>query len=86
MKLTFYAVKDLMTERFMNPALSESDAVAIRQFKSNIEHINLWKDNPQDFDLWSLGTYDDETGEITAEMHKVVNGRSIYNVSVQRDN
>ena len=85
MKLFFYAVKDLMTERYMSPALSESDEVATRQFKSNINHINLWKDNPQDFDLWRLGTYDDETGEILYDPHKVVNGRSAY-VPVQTDN
>lgn len=78
MKLTFYAVKDAMTERFMNPALSESDDVAIRQFRSNINNIPLWRDNPQDFDLFSLGTYDDATGEIVTDMHKVINGRSAY--------
>ena len=85
MTLNFYAVKDLMTNKFMSPALSESDEVATRQFRSNITHINLWKDNPQDFDLWRLGTYNDETGEITYNPEKVVNGRSCY-VPVQIDN
>lgn len=84
MIMSFYAVRDLMTERFMAPALASSDQEAIRQFKSNINHINLWKDNPQDFDLWKLGTYDDETGEIMYKPSKVVNGRSAY-VPVQTD-
>lgn len=78
MKATFYAVKDLMTNRFMTPALSDTDETAIRQFRSNINHINLWKDNPQDFDLWKLGTYDDETGEIIYNPEKIANGRSVY--------
>lgn len=79
MKLNFYAVKDLMTERYMNPALAENDDVAIRQFKSNINHINLWKDNPSDYDLMCVGSFDDESGEVIGELRKVVNGRSAYN-------
>lgn len=78
MIMTFYAVKDAMTERFMNPALFEREDVAVRQFRSNINNIPLWRDNPQDFDLYSLGTFNDETGELTHEVHKIINGRSAY--------
>ena len=83
MKLNFYAVRDLMTDRFMNPALSQDDNIAIRQFRSNINHIPLWLDNPSDFDLWNLGSFDDETGEIIYDPKKVTNGRSCINAKIQ---
>lgn len=83
MIMNFYAVKDLMTERYMNPSLMEKDEVAIRQFKSNINNIPLWKDNPQDFDLWKLGNYNDETGEINYKPEKIINGRSAINAIIQ---
>lgn len=83
MILNFYAVKDLMTERFMNPALSQDDNVATRQFKSNINHIPLWQDNPSDFDLWCLGSFNEETGEIVYKPRKVINGRSCLNAKIQ---
>lgn len=82
MKMNFYAVKDNLTERYMNPALAEDDNVAIRQFRSNINHIPLWQDNPSDFDLYNLGTFDDTTGEIWYDPHKVINGRSAINAQV----
>lgn len=83
MIMKFYAVQDLLTERFMNPALSESDAVAIRQFRSHLNNIPLWRDNSSDYDLWCLGSYDDETGKITPDMHKITNGRSVINAQIQ---
>lgn len=83
MTLNFYAVKDLMTERFMNPALSQDDNVATRQFRSNINHIPLWQDNPSDFDLWCLGSFNEETGEIVYKPRKVINGRSCLNAKIQ---
>lgn len=83
MILNFYAVKDLMTERFMNPALSQDDNVATRQFKSNINHIPLWQDNPSDFDLWCLGSFNEETGKIIYKPRKVINGRSCLNAKIQ---
>lgn len=83
MILNFYAVKDLMTDRFMNPALSQDDNVATRQFRSNINHIPLWQDNPSDFDLWNLGSFNEETGEIIYNPKKVINGRSCLNAKIQ---
>lgn len=81
----FYGVKDTLQNegkgRFLNPALSGSEQEAIRQFKSNVNNIPLWRENPADFELWYLGSFDEETGELKGEMRKIGNGRSVLNVT-----
>lgn len=85
MTYQFYGVKDTLQNegkgRFLNPALSGSEQEAIRQFKSNVNNIPLWKENPADFELWYLGSFDEETGELKGEMRKIGNGRSVLNVT-----
>ena len=57
-----------------------NEDLAKRQFKSQINNIQLWKDNPSDFSLWRLGKFNDETGEILYKPEKIVGGRSVLNV------
>lgn len=81
MIFNMYAVKDEMTNKFMNPMFIEqedgADNLAIRQFKSNLNNIPLWKDNPNDFSLYLVGTFDDENGAAATPITKVVSGRSV---------
>lgn len=84
MKFNMYSVKDEMTGKFMNPMLIEqddnADNLAIRQFKSNLNNITLWKDNPNDFSLYLTGVFDDETGSESTPLNKIVSGRSVLDV------
>lgn len=84
MKFNMYSVKDEMTGKFMNPMFIEQDEVAdnlaTRQFKSNLNNISLWKDNPNDFSLYIVGFFDDETGAEACPITKVVSGRSVLDV------
>ena len=77
MKYTMYSVKDVMTERYFAPVMMLNDNEAIRQFKTQVNNQQLWKDNPQDFDLYSLGTFEEETGEIIYKPTKIIGGRSV---------
>lgn len=87
MRFVMYSVKDELTQKFMNPMFVEeneiSDQMAIRQFKSNINSIKLWKDNPNDYSLFKVGIFDDEAGSESTVIEKVISGRSVLDVEVQ---
>lgn len=74
-----YAVKDELTQMFLTPTHFNSEDEAKRQFKSQINTIPLWKDNSSDFSLYRVGTYNNETGELTSNIEKIINGRSVLN-------
>lgn len=77
MILEFYAVKDELAGKFLSPTLMNSEPEAKRQFKAQINNIDIWKDNPSDFSLFRLGTFNTETGELTSNIEKLVGGRSV---------
>ena len=77
MVLEFYAVKDELSQTFLSPVLMNSEAEAKRQFKSQINNIPIWKDNPSDFSLYCLGSFNQETGELIGSPTKIVGGRSV---------
>lgn len=77
---TAYAVKDNLSNKFNGIIFFNSEEEAKRAFRSNVNNIEIWRDNPGDFDLWYIGTFDDETGELSnKDMNKVCNGRSVLN-------
>lgn len=84
MKFNMYAVKDEMTGKYMQPMFIEqddsADNLATRQFKSNLNNIALWKDNPNDFSLYLVGVFDDEAGAEATPLNKIVSGRSVLDV------
>lgn len=81
MKYNMYAVKDELTGKFMNPMYQEvgeyADNLAIRQFKSQLNNITLWKDNPNDYSLYLVGTFDEEEGAAATQLEKITSGRSV---------
>lgn len=79
MKIGLYAVKDNLSNAFMAPTTIKSDNEAIRAFKSQVNNIDIWKDNPGDFALYKVGYYDDETGIIEPEVTMIAGGRSVLN-------
>jgi len=79
MTTILYAVKDELSQNFLTPAHFNSEEEAKRQFKSQINNIPLWKDNPSDFSLYKVGTWDTETGIIESALEKIINGRSVLN-------
>ena len=72
------AVKDELTNSFMNPTFIESIDEAERLFRYQINQIPLWKENPEDFSLYHIGSFDQETGSLIGIAPvKVAGGRSV---------
>lgn len=72
-----YAVKDELSGIFLSPVMMRNDNEALRAFKSQVNHTDIWKDNPGDFGLYRVGEYNDATGEIEPEFEKIASGRSV---------
>lgn len=81
MRYDMYSVKDELTGRFMNPLYVEqgeySKPMAERQFKSQLNNIQLWKDNPSDYSLFLVGVFDDTEGAESVAIEKICSGRSV---------
>ena len=80
MTANIYTVKDEMTGTFLNPNIIKTDEEALRIFKYQINNTPIWKDNPEDFSLYKVGNFDDETGTIVGTIpEKLIGGRSVKN-------
>ena len=68
MELKIYAIRDVRTEAFLKPMFLQNAAVLERALldAKNDENSTL-SIHPQDYQVFKLGTYNDNTGEITAE-------------------
>lgn len=80
MNYGLFSVKDELTSHFLAPVMMLNEDEAKRQFKSQVNNIQLWKDNPSDFSLYKLGSFDEDTGEILYKPEKIIGGRSVLNV------
>ena len=78
-KQLFYivAVKDELTNTFLQPTFGENMDALQRIFSTQINSLPIWKDNPTDFSLYMLGHFDAETGEIIPDIQKLVSGHSV---------
>ena len=66
MKQRLYSIRDRKVG-FMQPVVRQNDAVAIREFVMTIQMAgsdNVIKFCPFDFDLYFVGYFDDESGEL----------------------
>lgn len=78
--MKLYSVKDLKSARFGNPFSSFNDEVAIRDFTTLCKDKNpnnLCGIYPEDFDLYCVGSFDEDTGAITPGVLFLVNGSSV---------
>lgn len=68
MKTKIYTIFDSKAEAFNAPFYFQHDAQAIRGFADAVNspesHIGM---HPEDYTLFVIGTYDDETAEIKTE-------------------
>lgn len=81
--MKIYAVKDVKAETFNNPFFQKNDITALRALSLEVNRAdpgNVVYTHPQDFDLYELGDYDPDTGEITSISPVLVaNGRTLVN-------
>lgn len=65
MKKPVVAVKDKKIGMFDSPFVVRHPGEAMREFDTVIKDTNTkFGKNPEDFDLYQIGTYDESTGEL----------------------
>lgn len=75
MKLYICAVRDAKSETFGRPFFAPTLGLATRSFddETNKEHPdNLMFYHPGDFALWTMGYFDDSTGEFSTTPPKLM--------------
>lgn len=59
-----FAIKDIKAEAFWNPVYYVSEGVAVREFEMVVaQGDSVLAKVPEDFVLYELGAFDEETGE-----------------------
>ena len=68
MKASLYAVLDTIAEAFKAPFVQPNDNMAIRLFNNaaNDPQSDIYQ-NPEDYRLYKIGTFDDVSGKVEAE-------------------
>lgn len=88
MKYVVIAVKDRAADVFGMPNYHHSIGTAIRAFGDEINRKaenNMFNAHPEDFDLFQMGTYDDNTGEFEKPEHlggrprQIAVGKDLHN-------
>lgn len=73
MKTIMYAFRDAKIG-FMQPFLQQNEAVALRTLKMAVNDENSQiRAMAEDIQLYQVGTFDDETGEVKADLKFVAN-------------
>lgn len=65
MKLLILAIRDAKSQLYGNPLFFVTKGAAVRAFSDVInDGKSDYAKHPEDYSLWQLGTYDDQTGDI----------------------
>lgn len=77
--IKIYAIYDQKLEAYNRPFFLISEGVAIRAFQDEINNIDSeLSKHPADYDLYKLGEYDEQTGEITPNKPQLLaNGKDL---------
>lgn len=66
MKIKIFAVHDVKAEAFGNPMFMNNEQIAIRGLAGAVaDPASVLSQSPEDFNLYELGEYDDNSGLIT---------------------
>ncbi|AXH78010.1 MAG: nonstructural protein [Microviridae sp.] len=66
MQLKVFSIRDTKAETYNMPFYQKSHGEAERSFKAlTTDESSMISKYPEDFDLYFLGTYDDQTGQLT---------------------
>ena len=68
MNLNIYSIRDLKIEAYSQPFYSHTHGSALRAFADHVNEAGSAPNkHPEDFALFHLGTFNDQTGEITGQ-------------------
>ena len=76
MKANMYSVYDKVAEKYMGIFESTNDATAARAFEVACKDKKTQVgEKPKDYQLFKIGTFDDNNGEFESHIEKVQDGR-----------
>lgn len=67
-KLIMVAVRDLAIQAFNRPFFVPAVGAAVRSFSDEVNRKaqeNVMSHHPEDFELWELGTFDEDSGQLS---------------------
>lgn len=70
-----YSVRDNVAEQFMGSFENVNDNTAIRAFKDACNDNEQLGKNANDYTLYKVAKFDDETGEFWNDKHKLQDGK-----------
>ena len=80
MKMNIYAIKDSVVGAFMQPFYLVNDEAAKRSFRQAMkDESSQYSKIAGDLQLFRLGEFDDESGEIKGEVEFLENGTNTTN-------
>lgn len=70
--MKLYSIKDVKVG-FMSPVMRKNDEQAIRDYKLtlNSPESNIFNSNPEDYELWRVADFNEDTGAVTPELQFV---------------
>ena len=73
MKYYIYAIRDNVADNFTLPIFSRSDEEMVRNIAYNLNQSeSIMTVNAVDYDLYRIGTFDDEDGSVVSMQHVLV--------------
>lgn len=88
MKMNIYSVYDSQAQAFMTPFFLPMDGMAIRAITDqvNAKDQNMVSTHPQDYTLFGIGEYDDQTGYCEKyEQHVNLGNAASFKTEVPRN-
>ena len=78
MKIGIYSVRDALVG-FSTPFYARNDGEAHRLFanSANAGTPNIVNTNPEDKELFKLGSFDEETGELEKDLRFIVSAKAV---------
>lgn len=78
--MRIYSIYDNKAKIYGTPFMQKSDVQAVRTFAASVNHDephNVMHTNSADFDLYSIGTFNEDTAALTNEISHLVNGEKL---------
>lgn len=76
MKLNMYAIYDKVAQAYKQPLiLQHRDEIVIRMMRNTLadeREGTEFKNNPLDFAIYRIGSFDDNTGQVEQDLAKIV--------------
>ena len=78
MILKMFSIHDEKAVAYITPFFMHNEMMATRQFKNMLtdENATISK-NPEDYSLWYLGEFDDNSGELIPDRKLLLSGNSL---------